>query len=245
MRSTAPPTPESADRAATREHLLAIAAEAFAQAGFRGATVREICQKAGANLAAVNYHFRDKEGLYTEVLRRNYQRALQRFPTDGGVPPHASPEDRLHGFVRSFLLRVFSGGPDSCHGRLLAREMTDPTTALDTLVAVEIKPLADFLATLVRDLAPTNLPEPQIRLCMASIVGQVAFYLHCRPVITRIFPDLDLDHANLDQLADHITRFSLAGLRALPRSAKPAPARTSTPRPKKPRSRTRPSPATP
>lgn len=213
MRSNAEPTPPPQDRAATREHLLTVAALAFAESGFRGATVRDICQRAGVNLAAVNYHFRDKQGLYTEVLRRNYQRALDRFPPGGGVPAGAPPEARLHGFIRSFLLRIFSEGPDSCHGRLLAREMTDPTPALDALVADEIRPLAGQLMAILRELLPPGQPEARIRLCMAGVVSQIVFYHHCRPVISRMFPDLDLAAENLDLLADHITRFSLAGIR--------------------------------
>jgi AcrR family transcriptional regulator len=47
----------------TREALLEAAAQVFAELGFRAATVREICQRARANIASVNYHFGDKENL--------------------------------------------------------------------------------------------------------------------------------------------------------------------------------------
>ena len=52
----------------TRRRLLDAAGEVFAEKGFAKATVREICQKAEANIAAVNYHFGDKEKLYAAVL---------------------------------------------------------------------------------------------------------------------------------------------------------------------------------
>ena len=53
----------------TRNRLLNAAGEVFAEKGFKSATVRAICDRAGANIAAVNYHFGDKEHLYSEVLR--------------------------------------------------------------------------------------------------------------------------------------------------------------------------------
>ena len=52
----------------TRERLIEAAGQLFADHGFRKVTVREICRVAHANVAAVNYHFGDKLGLYREVL---------------------------------------------------------------------------------------------------------------------------------------------------------------------------------
>lgn len=216
---SSPARPAPAEPVATRDQLLNAAALVFAARGFREATVREICRGAGANLAAVNYHFRGKEGLYAEVLRRNYQRALDRFPPDGGAGPDARPEQRLRCFIRSFLLRIFSEGVDSCHGRLLAREMVDPTPALDALVAGEIRSLAEHLTGIVRTLLPPGHDETAVRTCMASVVSQIVFYLHCQPVIRRLFPELGFEPSKVEALTDHITRFSLAGIREVARVA--------------------------
>lgn len=202
---------------ATRDQLLARATEVFAELGFRNATIREICQRAEANIAAVNYHFGGKEELYAEVLRRNFRDALRRFPADGGVRPDAPPAQRLRGFIRSFVQRIFVTGPDSCHGRMLAREMIDPTPALDALVATEIRSLAANLESIVRDLLGPKVDDWEVRVCLASVVSQIVFYQHCRPVISRLFPDLQFDADDLEALVDHITTFSLAGIRATAR----------------------------
>ena len=53
----------------TRKRLLGAATDVFAEHGYHGGTVREICRVAKVNLALVNYHFGDKMALYTEVLR--------------------------------------------------------------------------------------------------------------------------------------------------------------------------------
>lgn len=198
---------------ATRDQLLAAAGEVFAEVGYRDATVRDICRRAGANVAAIHYHFGGKEALYAEVLGRHFRSALERFPADGGIPAVAPPAERLRGFVRSFLLRIVVTGPDSCHGRLLAREMVDPTPALDALVATEVRALATRLRGILTELAGPGAGPETLHFCMAGVVSQIVFFQHCRPVITRMFPGLRYGDEDLERLADHITCFSLAGIR--------------------------------
>jgi AcrR family transcriptional regulator len=197
----------------TREQLIEAAAAVFARAGFRAATVREICQKAGANIAAVNYHFGDKEALYAEVLSHALQRARQKYPPELGLGPKATPEERLHAFVHSFLLRIFDDGPHAHHAKLMAREMVEPTAALDRLVREEIGPMAGTLMGIVRTLLGRGASDAQLRRCGMSVVSQVLFYHHCRPVVTRLFPDLKFKPREIEELARHITGFSLAALK--------------------------------
>ena len=66
-------TTEEDGHESTRRRLLEAAEVIFAEKGFKHANVREICQQAGANVAAVNYHFGGKEQLYIETVRHAYQ----------------------------------------------------------------------------------------------------------------------------------------------------------------------------
>lgn len=198
----------------TRERLIEAGGEIFAEQGFQNATVRDICAAAGANLAAVNYHFRDKLGLYAAVLQAAHHCAMERHPPTAGLSAGASTAERLHAFVRSFLYRILDRGRPAWHGKLMAREIAEPTAALDQLVEQAIRPNFDLLRSILRDHLGPEFTDQEIRACAWSIVGQVLFYHFARPVIERLVPGIGFEPAEIDRLADHITRFSLGALDA-------------------------------
>ena len=200
----------------TRRQLLEAAGEVFAEAGFRNATVREICRRAGANIAAVNYHFGDKEALYAEVLRYSHEKAMEKYPLLGDVGPDAPPQKKLRAFIYSLLRRIFDQGPTAWHGKLLVREMIEPTGALDSLVAERIRPMADQLWKIIAEILDCPASDERVRLCGFSVVSQCTFYKHCQPVVSRMLPkQLPQDAASIEHLADHITKFSLAAMKHL------------------------------
>ena len=89
-------TTRAATEAETRSRLLSVGEQLFAERGFRDVTVREICRGARANVAAVNYHFRDKLGLYQAVLQAAVDRMLsdrlQELEAEGIVARTVIPE---------------------------------------------------------------------------------------------------------------------------------------------------------
>ena len=219
LKSTARAAVDAHDE--TRRQLLAAAGEVFAAAGFHHATVREICRLARANIAAVNYHFGDKEALYGEVLRYAQQQAFEKYPPLLGVTADSPPEEKLRAFIHSFLLRIFDRGPVAWFGKIMVREMIEPTGALDSLLKERIRPMADQLLGTVAEILDCPPTDKKVRLCSFSVVSQCVFYHHCRTVISRLFPEQALDAEAAEQLADHITRFSLAAMKQLP-EPKPA-----------------------
>lgn len=204
----------------TRQRLLEAAGEVFVERGFRQATVRDICRRARANVAAVNYHFRGKAGLYSAILRYAHHCATEKYPPHLGLGHDATPEERLRAYVRAFLLRIFDEGRHAWHGKLMSREMIEPTSALDKLVNDQIRPRAAFLQDIVRDLMGGRANKKLVERCALSIVGQCSFYHHARPVVTRLYPQLRYEAKDIEALADHITSFSLAALKEFRKQGK-------------------------
>jgi AcrR family transcriptional regulator len=207
--------PAGAAPARTRGQVLAAAREVFAAVGFHRATIREISRRAGANIAAVNYHFGDKEGLYAAVVLDSARIAREKYPERFGLPPRPTPEQRLHAFVRSLLLRTLSSGPHAQHGKLLTRELIEPSPALDSIVRDDLQPMAASLLSIVRELLGKRAPAELLRHCALSVAGQIFFHFHCRPVLNRLFSDMRYAEPDIERLADHITRFSLGAIKKL------------------------------
>ena len=197
----------------TKQRLLEAAGEVFAAHGFRAATVREICERAGANVAAINYHFGDKEGLYFAVLKSCSEAALQKYPPTLGLGPNATSEERLHAFVRSLLFRIADKGQPSWHGKLIAHEMTEPTKALTALIDKVYGPALKQLEAIVRELVGRRAPVTVVRQCQLSVLGQCLYFHYARPAIQHIHPEQGFEPADIERLAKHITQFSLAGIR--------------------------------
>jgi AcrR family transcriptional regulator len=199
----------------TRTRLLDAAREAFSQHGFQGTTVRDICRRAEANVAAVNYHFGSKDGLLAETLNFASLKALQL----ANIKADGDPEVRLRLFIRDFLLMLLDETNGSLSCRIMARELADPTPALDKIVREAIAPLHEFLYKLLREIAGEKTEEAELRRCMHSILGQCLYYRHSHPVLQRLHPRLRYGRKEIEALAGHIADFSLAGIRHISEKA--------------------------
>lgn len=199
----------------TRKRILEAAAIVFAEHGFAATTIRMICGRAQVNLAAVNYHFGNKEGLYREVLRYVRQCAYDRYPPTCGLAGDATPEQRLHAFIRSFLLRTSGDERNLGFGTLVMRELVEPTTALDMLVDEGIRSLFGQLVDIVRAIIGDQEENGVVLACARSIISQCLFYLFSRPVISRMAPEQKFDHEDVAMITEQIMSFSLNALKGI------------------------------
>lgn len=196
----------------TRERLIEAAGEMFAELGFHHTTVRQICERAGANIAAVNYHFRDKTGLYTEVVRQS-MRAAHLDAVRAAFDQNAPAEEIMRAVIKTRLESLRGLDLGDWHFRIFAHELAKPTPAIDVVVNEAIRPLYLRMCKLIGSLLGLPPDHQKTRLCAQSIIGQILFYAFARPVISRLSPDMKLTAAQVDLIADHITEFSLAYLR--------------------------------
>jgi len=196
----------------TRRRLLEVATRLFADRGFKHVTVRAICQEARANVAAVNYHFRDKLSLYREVLDEAMSMITalteEAIRAGAGLPA----EGRLRAYVKVHTRHVFRHGRTTVVQQLLHREFQDPTKALESLIDRVWRPRFEYLAGIVGELLNLPADDPRVTRCAISI--------HLQVIMIRPSPAMErMGHKvkrvfSARAVAEHIAAFSLAGLDA-------------------------------
>lgn len=203
------------DAGKTRKRLLAAASEVFADKGYRDATIAEICERARANVAAVNYHYGDKESLYIEAWRHSFFESVKAHPPDGGVSDDAPPEDRLRGRLVALLHRIADESNKEFF--IVHKELTNPTGLLEEVMREELQPLQEKMEILIRELLGPHASDRQVQFCVISIISQCI-----TPMLVRRTQKGKRDSKggppridDIEAYANHVVKFSLAGIRAI------------------------------
>lgn len=199
----------------TRTKLLTAAVAVFAEKGYDGATTREICSRAGVNVALVNYHFGDKLELYREVIRYAIDAAAKMELINAALEQNADPCDALRQLIRGVIERLSETRNDfGLQLRLVLKEMTQPTPAFSNILDETLRPLYARLSVLIGLILDLPANHETTRLCTHSIMGQVSHYAVARPLLAYLWPELKMTPEQRRRVADHIAEFSLAYLRA-------------------------------
>lgn len=197
----------------TRQKLLDVACDVFAEKGFREATITEICRRAGTNVAAVNYYFGDKESLYVAAWRQ----AMELFLSNDVLPSKdLPPETRLRMAIHHIIRLVLVN--DQGHGyfrRIELMELANPTGLIDDVWKALILPRQKEMLGIIRDIIGPDASEDTVNLCKMSIINQCRGYILTQKSRLEAMDSQFLTAARADRIAEHITRFSIAGIKAV------------------------------
>ncbi|MFK7770134.1 MAG: TetR/AcrR family transcriptional regulator [Mariniblastus sp.] len=211
--------PTTNENDSTRNRILLEAGQIFAAKGFRGTTVREICDRAQVNVASINYYFGDKQKLYNETVVMAREMRVQQVP----YPTWESstlPEQKLADFVDLLLRRLVAMQTEPWQVRLLMREILQPTEACRHLVKEYFRPFFETLLGVIDDLVGFKLADHKRSQIGFSIIGQCMHYRFSADVTSMMIdkPQYD-EHFTHQGLSDHITQFSLGAIEQIKRHA--------------------------
>jgi len=210
------------DNPTTKERLIYSACEIFAEKGYHDATVAEICEAAGANIAGVNYHFGDKLNLYRQVWAFLFEKSAAKYPLPAELDEIGS-EVWLRRFIYSRVEEIFDTGICHCLPQLLHRVMGDHSEMTDYLFETYLKQGHDQVKKAIRALIGPGITDSQLELAHINFMG-----LH---IFLNVGHQEDKNHnekrkrlpssADPAELARQVEEFAIGGLlatRALVRS---------------------------
>ncbi len=202
----------------TRLRLLDAAEVLFAEHGFRGASVRDITQQAGCNLAAVNYHFGGKVNLYREVVLRRLaalragriEAVKAAMSRSGG---EATVEELIESFGTAFLEPLVSSAAGRRWMNLMTREILDPQLPSDLFYNEMMVPVRRELTGALERVCP-GLDEDAADLCMHSLIAQLVHVERLQRSAERD-KDSGVGGYSFDRMLAHTVRFTSAAIRAI------------------------------
>ncbi len=205
----------------TKVRLLEAAGEEFACKGYDSARIRTICDRAEANIAAVNYHFGDKEQLYVQAVLDAHRCGVA--AEEEVSASQGTPAEQLRCFIHHFLSHVVAiNQPEDWRHRLMLREMLHPTSASDVLIRERIRPRFERLQQILRQFCP-EADERKLNALAFSVIGQCLHYRMARPVDRAAdrAGSLSIARPGLSDRPHHVILPGGAGLSASTQTVKP------------------------
>lgn len=190
-----------------REKLLEVATELFAQKGYAAVSIRELAQKARANSAMISYYFGGKEGLYREVLEKQFSALTDTVL--GATDINEPAVERFRRFGEA-LLSINLGCPNWL--RLYYAELCNPTSCYDSVIKKHVRQIADKGAGIVSEGIAAGEFREDIKPSFASMAmaGMLNYFFLVRPLAEH----LELSDAGQEaEFVRQATTVFLEGLR--------------------------------
>jgi AcrR family transcriptional regulator len=166
----------------TRQKLVDAGIRLFAEHGYRGVSVRDLCNEAKVNVAAINYHFGGKKDLYHAIFETTldadeprFQEVMETLQTliNNAHGDRAQLAAAVGVFVRSMLGHLAADDQKGWFGVLIIRELTFPSAAFDLIYTRRAEPLERMLAKIISAVNGESARSPQVRILAHAVIGMI------------------------------------------------------------------------
>jgi AcrR family transcriptional regulator len=196
----------------TRQNIIKAAVALFAERGYDGTSIRAIVSKARVNQAAINYHFKGKEGLYLEVLKVAFEGYLRLDDFELTRLKDMPREEALRSFVHQQLRPLLARDQVNRYIRIFAWENVRPSKMLTNFVGAGAMPFLDSAVELVRRFLPADTSDQDAMCAAVSLMGQCSVFVRNREQFAKPPFNLKIDEAFITRLTDFISDLALKGL---------------------------------
>ena len=197
----------------TRAAIIKAAVHLLADKGYQATSVRDIVARARVNQAAINYHFKGKDGLYLELLKTAFERLTERSGFDPEKLKSLSREEALRNFVQQQLRPLLFRDELSLYIRIFAWEAAHPSKVFLKFMAKNTVSYLTAAVDIVQRFLPSGT-DRRVALCGAIwLMGQCSTFVRNRELFAQEPFKITPDSPFVDELTDLISRLALGGLR--------------------------------
>ena len=182
MTTPSPPAPEG-----TRQALIAAGIRLFGRQGFAATSVRQLAREAGANIAAIAYHFGGKEGLRlacAEEFGRRMTGAFGAAEMPVGIGPEAARE-ALRQIVRNMVGFLLGGPATSEIVPFMLRELAEGGPGIDAAYHGFADPAHRRLCSLWALATSADPDSDEVRLAVFALIGQLMYFRIGQAIVAR------------------------------------------------------------
>lgn len=189
-----------------RSRLVMSALRLFAERGYEGATTREICEAAGANVSAIRYYFGDKAGLY----RAAFTEPMGDAPCGANLGAYAelAMPDALKLLFRDFLEPLKRGEETRLVMKLHFREMIEPTGVWQEEIDAEIKPQHEALVGMLTRHLSLPVIDVDVHRLAFSIIGMAVHFYVGLDVVSNVAPEMLGSVEAIDVLGERLADYA-------------------------------------
>ena len=200
----------------TRERLLEVAGQVFAEKGYERTTAKEIAKRAKINPAAINYYFSGVDELYIAVIEEARARAVTFEKLSASIAGIADPAGKLRAMLDFFVQLGTGPFASSWMARIFAREMVSPSPVINRISWLDTRKRLNLLREIVGEYLGLPSSHPDVAYVCWSLAAPLSVLLTAdQKRFARIFPEVDLGPKGAARLSEHMAKFAFGGLRAI------------------------------
>lgn len=199
-----------------KEKLIRSAIDVFAEQGYRDGKIADIVKGAGANIAAVNYHFGSKDQLFVAALRQAFADADEIYPSRGNLAEDASAEQKIAAIARAILKRSLDDGKAGNFNRIMSRTMHVPGSPVE-IILKEVEDFElKFLGAALKEFLGTKSPK-LINWAVAVFISLATMISKCPVGAKKHLFSQKPKQSQIDSMIESQIDAIFAALKALPK----------------------------
>ena len=202
------------DGAITRARILEAAGTLIAKQGYAQTTNKQIASAAEVDLAAINYHFNGREGLYLAVLSEAHRHYLDGAELTALAESAMAPEEKLEALLEMNISRL--NEQEGWYGRLYTQELLSPSPLFNDFLQSEGMSKRQTLLRIVSQITGLAEEDPRVMLHFLSIIGPCVMLMMTGKFTSSTINGI-ADSMDSRDLVAHFKQFSLAGIKGCAR----------------------------